>query len=124
MKPLIDPKQVVNTPEGILVRLKDKLCLALDLDVYKIKLLIDRFITTSFQGNLNTKSHFAKVNIYNELSKNKMTIKVFFKFLRIINVKNIKISITIRTQKDREITVSEDINIFSIDTSDKQETSN
>jgi len=114
-------KQIVNTPEGILVRLKDKLCLALGLDAYKIKLLIDRFILTTFQGSLNTKSHFAKVNIYNELSKNKMTIKVFFKFLRIINVKNIKISVTIRTHKDREFTVHEDINIFSIDMPEKDE---
>ena len=106
-------KEISNTPEGVLVRLKDKLCLALGLDVFKIKMLIDKFVVTTFQGVANSKTHFAKVNIFNEITKNKMTIKVFFKFLRIINIKSIRISVTVKTLRDKEYTVHEDINIFT-----------
>lgn len=106
-------KEISNTPEGVLVRLKDKLCLALGLDVFKIKMLIDKFVITTFQGVANSKTHFAKVNIFNEITKNKMTIKVFFKFLRIINIKSVRISITVKTLRDKEYTVHEDINIFT-----------
>lgn len=106
-------KEISNTPEGVLVRLKDKLCLALGLDVFKIKMLIDKFVVTTFQGVANSKTHFAKVNIFNEITKNKMTIKVFFKFLRIINIKSVRISITVKTLRDKEYTVHEDINIFT-----------
>lgn len=106
-------QEISNTPEGVLVRLKDKICIATGIDVYKLKLLIDKFVTKTFQGVANSKTHFAKVNIYNELSKNKMTIKVFFKFLRIINIKSVRLSVTIKTIRDNEITVVEDINIFS-----------
>ena len=106
-------KEISNTPEGVLVRLKDKICLALGLDVFKIKILIDKFVVTTFQGVANSKTHFAKVNIFNEITKNKMTIKVFFKFLRIINIKSVRISVTVKTLRDKEYTVHEDINIFT-----------
>lgn len=106
-------KEISNTPEGVLVRLKDKICLALGLDVFKIKMLIDKFVVTTFQGVANSKTHFAKVNIFNEITKNKMTIKVFFKFLRIINIKSVRISVTVKTLRDKEYTVHEDINIFT-----------
>lgn len=106
-------KEISNTPEGVLVRLKDKLCLALGLDVFKIKMLIDKFVVTTFQDVANSKTHFAKVNIFNEITKNKMTIKVFFKFLRIINIKSVRISVTVKTVRDKEYTVHEDINIFT-----------
>jgi hypothetical protein len=112
-------KEVSNTPEGVLVRLKDKLCIVTGLDPQKIKLLVDKFVVTTFQGVANSKTHFAKVNIYNELTKNKMTIKVFFKFLRIINIKSVRISVTVRTVRDNEFTVHEDINIFTTDQTDE-----
>lgn len=108
-----DKKEISNTPEGVLVRLKDKLCLELGIDVYKLKVLIDKFILNIFQGVTNSKTHYAKTNHYNELSNNKMTIKVFFKFLKIINIKNVRITITVTTARDREVTVSEDINLFN-----------
>jgi len=106
-------KEISNTPEGVLVRLKEKICLALGIDTYKLKLLIDRFVINASQGVTNTKTHFAKVNIYNELSKDKMTIKVFFKFLKIINIKSVRITVTVVTSKDKEVSVAEDINLFS-----------
>lgn len=102
-----------NTPESILVRLKDKICLALGIDIYKLKTLIDLFVVRNLTSTANSKSHFAKVNIYNELTKDKMTIKVFFKFLRIINIVKLRISITVVTASNTEATVSEDIRFFS-----------
>jgi len=104
---------ISNTPEGILVRLKDKICLEAGIDVHRLKILIDKFVLNAFQGVVSSKTHFAKVNHYNELSKNKMTIKVFFKFLKIINVKRVKISITLTTLRDKEYTVTEDISLFN-----------
>jgi hypothetical protein len=106
-------QEISNTPEGVLIRLKNKICIALNIDIFKLKLLIDKFVNNSFSISPGSKTHFAKVNIYNELTKNKMTIKVFFKFLRILNIKKVKLSITITTPKDKEITVSEEINLFS-----------
>ena len=49
-----------------------------------------------------------------------MTIKVFFKFLRILNIKKIRFSITITTPRDKEITVYEDINLFTSDFPDEE----
>lgn len=114
-------KDISNTPEGVLVRLKEQLRKELGIDFYSLKMLIDKFVVSTFHGINNSKTHFAKVNIFNEITKNKMTIKVFFKFLRIIKIKSVRISITVKTIKDTEHTVFDDINIFSID--DKEDNS-
>lgn len=102
-----------NTPEGVLVRLKHKICLAAKLDPYNLKLLIDKFVLSSNNGIVNAQTHFAKVNIYNAITKNRMSIKIFFRFLKVINIKNVKLTVTVTTAADREITVSEDINLFT-----------
>ncbi len=44
-----------------------------------------------------------------------MTIKLFFKFLKIFKVKKIIFNVTIITFKDKKIIVFEKINIFNID---------
>ncbi len=106
-------QNIPNTPEGVLVRLKEKIRIALGIDFYTLKLLIDKFVNNSFSVTPSSKTHFAKVNIYNELTKNKITIKVFFKYLKILNIKKLNISITIVTARDKEITVSEEINLFN-----------
>lgn len=111
---MINRKNISNTPEGVLVVLKDKICVALGLDVYNLKRLIDLFVTTVLSDTAN-KTHFAKVNIFNEFSKNKMTVKVFFKFLRVIRIKNIRITITATTHQDKQVVVHEDINILNND---------
>ena len=121
MKQKKDDQEISHTPEGVLVRLKEKLRLALGIDTSVLKILIDRFVTNTFQGVTSSKTHFAKVNIYNELAKNKMTIKVFFKFLKIILIKKVEIKITVTTQRGREISVSEEINLFKTDTGDSDE---
>ena len=97
------------------MRLKEKICLVLEIDPFKLRLHVDRFVTNTFANSPGPRINFAKVNINNELTKNKMTIKVFFKFLRILNVKKIRFSITITTPRDKEITVFEDINLFTSD---------
>lgn len=106
-------QEISNTPEGVLVRLKEKLRLELGIDVSVLKILIDQFVTTTFQGITSSKTHFAKVNIYNELAKDKMTIKVFFKFLRIIKIRSVKIRVTIVTPRGKEVSVEEEINLFN-----------
>ena len=121
MKQKKDDQEISHTPEGVLVRLKEKLRLALGIDTSVLKILIDRFVTNTLQGVTSSKTHFAKVNIYNELAKNKMTIKVFFKFLKIILIKKVEIKITVTTQRGREISVSEEINLFKTDTGDSDE---
>lgn len=103
----------VNTPDGVLVRLKDKLCLALGIDVHKLKILIDRFVLKAFNGVTNSKVHFDKINTYNDLNKPKMTIKVFFKFLKIAEIASVRISITATTKRGVTVTVHEDINFLS-----------
>lgn len=85
-----------NTPEGVLVRIKDKLCLIIGLDVSRLKLLVDRFVTTTVSAD-GSKSHFTKVNMFNDLTRNRMTIKVFFKFLRTILVKHVVITVSVTT---------------------------
>ena len=104
---------ISNTPEGVLVRLQNKICKILGIDLFHKKLLIDKFVNSCFAATPNSKTHFAKVNIYNELTKNKMTIKVFFKFLKILNIKKVNISVTITTARDKEITVEEEVNLFN-----------
>ncbi len=106
-------EEPTSTPEGILVRLKNKLCLETKIDTFTLRTLIDKFVSTTLQGEVSSKAHFAKVNIYNELTSSKMTIKVFFKFLRILNLKKIKFAITVTTLKDTEYSVFEEVNLFT-----------
>lgn len=106
-------QQASNTPEGILVRLKNKICLTMGIDTYKLKILIDRFLNINFKDVAPSKRHYDKVNILNEFSKNKMTIKVFFKFLKIINIKHVRFNITLTTFNNKEINLTEDIDLFA-----------
>lgn len=105
--------EISNTPEGVLVHLKELLCISAGIDIYSLKSLIDKFVIKKYQGTENTKSHYDKINTYNQLSKNTMTIKVFFKFLKIINVKNVRFDVTITTMRGKEITVTKDVDLFS-----------
>lgn len=103
---------MLNTPENVLVRLKNKLNGALGINPQTLKILIDRFVTTNF-GHATSKTHFAKVNTYNELTSPKMTVKVFFKYLVIARFRKIKITITGTTFSGKEVTVSEEVDIVN-----------
>jgi len=100
------------TPEGSLVALKLKIMAALKVDSYVLKHLIDQFVTKTFHSTGNSKTHFAKVNIYNELTNPTMTIKVFFKFLRIMRFKKVTITVKAVRVDDKVVEVSQDFNIF------------
>lgn len=101
-----------TTPESVLVRIKNKLDLALGISPTTMKQLIDRYVLTSF-GKTSSKTHFAKVNTYNELSSFKMTIKVFFKYLTIVRFKKVKIIIIGTTVTDKEVTVTEELDLLN-----------
>lgn len=115
--------ETINTPDGVLARLKHKICIALNIDNTRLRMLIDRFVLKVFNGVENTRTHYDKINIYNELSKNRMTIKVFFKFLRILDLPKVRITVTVTTRRGDEITVFEEINNFANDysTSEKSD---
>lgn len=107
----MDRNNRLNTPEGLLVRLKTKLCLALNVNAPTLKLLIDRYVSMNYDRT-STRTHFTKVNIYNELSSDKMTIKVFInKFLRIIQIQKLKITVTVTTSRGKEVTVTEEVHL-------------
>lgn len=105
--------EIPHTPEGVLARLKAKIAKILNIDASKQRILVDRFVNNIFANTPGPRTNFAKVNINNELTRNKMTIKVFFKFLRILNVKKVTFSVTIVTDRDIEVTVDETINLFT-----------
>lgn len=106
------PSPSSNTPEGLMVNLKDKLILVMGLDVFKVKALIDRFVTTKMHVLGGSRSHFAKTNIYNEIFKSRMTVKVFFKFLRIINAKSVTFTVTVVSHDNKIYTVSHEAPIL------------
>lgn len=97
-----------KTPEGVLVRLKNKIGIAMQINAQTLRLLIDSYYTIMY-GRGYAKSHNDKVNAYGDFTRDKMTIKVFFKYLRIIKVKKITITITLTTVRDKEVTVTEDV---------------
>lgn len=112
----------VNTPDGILARLCSKLNLALGIDNHRLKILIDRFVMKVFNGVQNTNSHYDKINTYNEIVKNRMTIKVLFKYFRIIDIKKVTIRITVVTRRDVEVSVEEEVNFFTMEPAVKEKT--
>lgn len=114
-------KDIPDTPEGVLMRLKEKLCKALKISGGDLRMYVDRFVNNIFANSPGPRTNFAKVNINNELTKNRMTVKVFFKFLRILNVKRVTFSVTVVTTRDVEVTVEESINLFTTDYSDTEE---
>ena len=111
-----------NTPDGVLARLCDKLNIKLGIDHHRLKILIDRFVMKVFNGVQNTATHYDKINTYNEIVKNRMTIKVLFKYFRIIDVKKVTISVTVVTRRDVAVTVEEEVNFFAVDSGVKEKT--
>lgn len=108
-------REQINTPEGLLVRIKNKICIELGIDPGRLKVLIDKFVVRAFNGVENSKAHYDKVNHYNDFTKNTMTIKVFFKFLRTIRIKKMKITVEVTTERDVVATVSEEVYFTSME---------
>lgn len=110
-----------NTPDGVLARICEKLNIKLAIDESRLKILIDRFVMKVFNGVQNTATHYDKINTYNEILKNRMTIKVLFKYFRIIDAKKVTIRVTVVTRRDVEVSVEEEVNFFSIDNGQKEQ---
>lgn len=100
-----------NSAEGVMVRLVNKIKAALEINATTLKVRVDYFVSMKY-GRTSSKAHFDKVNTYNELTSDKMTVKVFFKFLRIIGIKKIVMKLTLTTVRDREVTVEETVNMI------------
>lgn len=101
-------EKAVSSAEGVLVRLKNKINFGFNINPQTLKLLVDEFVYRKY-GRSNTKAHFDKVNTYNELTSDRMTIKVFFKFLRVIKIKKVTFTLTVVNHRDKEITITEDV---------------
>ena len=112
-------KKSNNTPGGVLVRLKNRIALAMNIDPSKLKVLVDRYVMKSFKGRVNQRVHYDRVNAYSELTRPEMTIKVFFKFLKILDPRSVKISIEITTRQGDVFNVSEEIR-FMKSTTDEE----
>ena len=91
-----------NTPENVLVRIKEILSLKLGLTPAKLKLMVDKFVRENMQTS-GSKTHYTRVNTYNEFTTDRMTIKVFFKFLRIIDIQSVEFSVKVRTKTGKEV---------------------
>lgn len=86
-------------------------------------------ILTGFGGSLNTlnrevsnyvgniygrtsqKTQFGRVNLMNELTADKMTIKVFFKFIAAIKLRKIEITIKATAYDNTEVTVTQEYSL-------------
>ena len=105
---------LTSSPDNLLVTLKNKIMLKLNIDHHKLKYLIQNFVKTAFNSTAGAKIHYTIINLTNELTSPKMTIKVFFKFLNIIRIKKITFNITLLTITDREVTITEEINLSTL----------
>lgn len=113
----------ISSPESVLVRLKDKISLAMGIDIHKLKMLIDRHTLRSFNGVTTTKTHYDKVNTYKSLTDSRLTIKVFFRFLAILGVRKVRFTIDIETDRGTKVTVFDDITFAGEHTGERDEKS-
>lgn len=106
----------LNNPEGLLVRIKIKLCDALNVNPATLRVLIDQYVNRHYDRT-SVKTHFTKVNLYNELSSDKMTVKTFInKFLRVLMIKKFEITIKVTTVRDKEVSVTETVYLANQET--------
>lgn len=109
----MDHRSFTQTPDSVLARIANKIYIELGLDAAKLKTLVYRFVR-SFQSGNQLKYYYTKVNLYNELTKDKMSFKVFMKLLTVLNIKKITFNITLITYSDHEITVTEEIQLSNM----------
>ena len=105
-------------PEGVFVRLKNKILLALNIDPLRLKILVDRYVLRTHKEESESKRNSVKSSILSELNAPKMTIKVFFMFLRIIETSEIEFIVKIKTRKGTEATINEKLEFVLTDNED------
>lgn len=101
------PTKKINTPGGMLSRLKDKLLVALGVDASRLALCIERYAVKNNGGVRNSDSHSARTNMLKAIQRGELTIFIFFRILQALEIVNIKFTITVTTKDGKEYTVSE-----------------
>jgi hypothetical protein len=104
-----------NSPDSFLVDIKEAISASMGLDGHTLAKCVDRFVSKLLPDLDSVKKRYICTNILGELSKDKMTIKVFFKFLRIINIKKIKFNIEVTTAKDNIHVVQKEVNFTNME---------
>lgn len=113
------PNTKVQTADGILAKIASDLAATLHIEAFKLKMLIDEFVR---KMNLaNTITHHTKANLFNDFTKNKMTIKTFIRFLYVIKIKKAVFTVKIITHNGIEKEVSQTVDITHESFSMKEE---
>lgn len=101
------PSSEFNTPGGILIRLKNKILTRMRIDATRLNLLVDKYSIKLNGGRKNARSQSDRTNLLAALNKNHISINKFFSFLMALDLKSVKITVTIVTKDDEEIVVEE-----------------
>jgi len=112
-----------NSSESILARIANKIYIALHLtDASKLKTVVLRY-NANINNDTQIRHYYTKINLFNEINKDKMTFKVFMKLLRVLSIRKIVFDITITTSLNKEVIVHEEICLDVInDSTEKEET--
>ena len=105
------PSSEFNTPGGILIRLKNKLLARLRIDATRLNLLVDKYAVKLNGGRRNAQSQSDRTNLLAALNRKQLSINKFFSFLMALDLKSVKITITIET-KDGDVVSVEEKAIF------------
>lgn len=95
------------TPGGVLVSLMNgiKKKLGLYEDIGRYKEVIEAFVNNDMAYE-SSRSHLAKSALFNELSKPSISIKVFYKFMRLVGGESVTLSVKLKT-RDGQVIESE-----------------
>lgn len=108
-------------PDGVLAVLARRILATYGINsstMHILKNLIDRYVSNELNLTTDFKKSYAKSNLYNELTKNKMTMKVFIKLLSILRIKKFTITVGFVTLKDEYKEVSETFVTLNTDESE------
>lgn len=108
-------QETVNTPEGVFSRLSSKLINNMKISSSGLKLFVDNYVTKTWMrqhGVVTSKTHFDKVNLYTSFLKEQMTVKVFFKLLRVLPIKRVTLTVTVVSINDKEYSASDTTSFF------------
>ncbi len=108
-------KYVPKNQETFLVHLAWDIVTALGTNINNVRQCVDWYVGNLY-GRTSSKTHFARVNLLNELTSTKMTVKVFFKFLLVLKLKRIKLKVTIEDAKGAERSFETDWSLMNFAT--------
>lgn len=97
----------LNTPGGMLIRLKNKILATLRIDPTRLNLLLEKYAIKLNGGRKDYKSQSTRTNLAAALNKDYISINKFFGFLMALEPKSVKISVTVTLKNGEEYTVDE-----------------